>query len=443
MVTRYGFSLLIAVSFLAMADSMAGCAPTVRVEDGPGKPLIEVGGMHDAGVAGAAMGGAGGDNSIDGGMSASGSGIGGNGGGGGTTAPRFEWKAANPSPAIWYTLPDWLTLESETPNKTSEIGPSELTIGFPPHTARPRNVGLGWGLAIESERTNEIPNSFAWKGSGWTAGTMDLLIDEIDPSQGSLATGFISYGDMVSNKTLSTIGVASAWLKGFGMGPPFAHFTASPLTGPGTWVDVTNTSWQRVEVASFAGYLRLETRDLPEGAGIISTNTLVTAFAAQIEKGRRYPSSYIPTHGTKETRLAEKLYSSNFAALVPNGLLHVAIKIAPHYATGETTSAKHDILYFDSDNGVYLRLTDNVVVFHVNGHTLESKPLTWTREQVLNVEVSSTPIAMKMAIAGESSEIGTYTGPPAGPMNGLSRMYILGDTWGAQECADLRAITIY
>lgn len=388
---------------------------------------------------------------------AGGAGAGGSGGsGGGSSAVIQEWSATAPQGTLPYTLPDWLRIECPTGNRTSQWGIDTLQRGFGPNAARPRNVGLGWGLSVESRRRNQIKGSDSWNGTTWNesgpALRMKRTEGQTDPAGGSAAVKFDSTGNQRSSRTSVPQGYASAWLMGTGM-PPLAHFVID--NGGASWGYHTLNEvigWRRYSAGIGSGGFLLSTEgNALSGASAITEPTTIHAFGAQHETDgngstMKYPSSYIPTADTDVTRDADSLYSDSANELIPGGYFHAIVKFAPNYASNEWFSKTHQILYLNTTNHVRLDLDKGKLVLECAGSILTgptSGALSWDRETELTVEVKVTPRGRWLSVSGakggnfEVSDVEDR----AWPSNG--RVYILGDTSGAQECADLRYIGFF
>jgi hypothetical protein len=408
------------------------------------------------------------------------------GGAGGGVVDTYEWTAIDPtmqgagggggagSPCEEYTyvLPEWLTFESPTPNRSSQTSDTSLCVGFPADAPRARNVSPGapatrWGLSIESERTNEVLQSDSWHSTGWiAAGTgvdMSLATDQPDPAMGTNAAKFTATGVFTGgqhSRYFNADGrVASTWVRGEGlmgvgcknvmgmMEMCYAHFKHANQFP--YYINVKNTVWQRISIVNtqnIAASLVFETRDYPVGAGEIGGSTNFYAFGAQVEKTGAYPSSYIPTADTKVTRAAEKLYAPQSDVLLPNGHLNVTIRFAPNFAANELSVNEYRVLQIGDKgvgdaNRIYIKQSDKRVVFDMGGVKLESDSIDFMREQELTIT------AKTLAGGGAELTVGGATGGNGTKSSGSevdlpvdAPIIILGNDKGAEECVDLRYI---
>jgi hypothetical protein len=424
-------------------------------------------------------------------------GVGGAGGmGGAGGAVGFVWTATDPTQGAGgaggvggaggasgspcakytYTLPDWLKLESSHPFKSSQTSESSLCVGFGVNAPRARNVSAGpdplkWGLSIESERTNNVINSDSWN-VGWSASgnpmvDMDIQTGFDDPAGGKSATKFSSNGQEHSRYYNVNARVVSAWLRGEGFaaagcykpspdGTPslvpeacYSHFSQQDATL--LYQNVTVQQWRRLSIAhptNANDSLALETRNVPNGAGAVLTQSVTVAYAAQGEQVGAYPSSYIPTASSPVTRDREKLFSENTSALLPDGFFNVTMKIAPNFSVSESlneqTSLNYHVLYFADKTRLYLNRDDRKLYLKIENVTVSSDPLDFAREQELTISVEHKEGAnIQLTVAGASAGNGTFSGMPAAPVDTLKTLYILSRDLGAEECADLRYIAFY
>ena len=452
--------LVLALAALGAGVPLVGCSLN---ENGAGgdEPSGTPGSSVGPGTGGAG-GGTGGAGSVGPGAGAAG-GMGGAGGGGGTggmggSGPVAikEWDASTAVkiglPPV-YDLGGWMTIECPTDKRTSQDSVSTLITGYGANAARPRAVGKGPGLSVESKRTNKILHSDTWGAGvlpavdpdpGWAKSSM-ASAPVIGPAALSAATLFDSAGSQQSYYAFGLPkGFASAWLKGGTGAMPFARFVADPdaATNWDNPVDITETGWRRYGIADASGYLRLETRgDGDMDPPPITQPSSITAFGAQLEPGVAYPSSYIPTQEAERTREADRLFVNAPALVAPGGYFHLKLTFSPNYATGENKENEHDLFHIDSSNRIYLRFSDGKIVLRIQGKDLDSLPLTWQREQEIAVEAIHSPSGRRLIVSGANPTDFSDTALEAIQTN--VPMYILGNTTGAQECADLRYIGFF
>lgn len=446
--------VVLAVSLIALPF---GCSSILGIDNDYAAGEGGAGGVGSASSATAQASGPSGSGSGSGSGAGAGSGSGGGGGGGagaGGGGVVYEWQATEPGPMgspctknFTYTLPSWLRFESPTQSeRTSQVAPDALCRGYTAYSPRARNVGKGWGLSVESERTNLVRNSDKWAVDvGWGQGNMSASTGYPDPAGGVAATEFTSpasVGGFYSNYTYDNPPisgqVASSWLRGSAGVPPYAHFRHVIEYG---WIDVELDQWRRyaiIQTSNKMGDMSLETRDKPAGAGVIMSETKIRAFGAQIEPSAKYPSSYIPTGSMPVTRLAESLSSEAPGELVKGGWLDVEITIAPHYASDQK-SERHDVLYFDDKTSLSIA-TDDKIEFRINNELMETKAISFDAEDEVVIIARNTPVGRSLIIKVNGQEVDARMDAKLAAIPIPARMYILGGPAGAQECADLRSI---
>jgi hypothetical protein len=327
-----------------------------------------------------------------------------------------------------------------------------LCTGFGPDAPRARNVSPGpaagaWGLAIESERTNNVVHSDSWK-IGWEDGEtpMKLSRNIDDPAGGSEATIFYSDGNEHSWYYPAKGRAISTWVRGAGApaGGVYAHFRHN--SSDVHFREVTSTEWARLsftEPEDVEDGIALETRAVPVGAAEITEPTSIVAFGAQVEPEVAYPSSYIPTKGAPITREAERLFTDAGDMLLPGGYLNVTMRVAPHFATMEQGAPEYNLLYIDPEHRLFMRREGKLsrVVLRIDDVEVKSRPVAFSREQELTIRAKSQAGAgVELTVSGATSGDGTTMGGEAGPLPTDKIIYILSKDSGAEECADLRSI---
>ncbi|MDC3952666.1 phage head spike fiber domain-containing protein [Polyangium jinanense] len=360
----------------------------------------------------------------------------------GSLPPRdpLVWEATEPGSEMIYTMPEWLEYlnRSDTP-RTSQVGPNTLRIGYQKNEPRPRNVGTGWGLAMETERTNLNPRS-RWGGAGWTTPAESMLVvpDAPDPAGGMDGVSLISSGTQ-SSPWIGVDGtIASAWVVGAQGEGTFAY-----LAYGNAFVTVGDTAWKRYEVRTSEEMplLRLTTEAIG-AAPAITLQTSVHVYGAQVEVGT-YPSSFIPTTGAPVLREAD-LLNVDMETLAPSGYFDVTIRYAPHFAQNEQV-VDHDIVALEDDSTFFrMKAGGTLALLKVGSpDSLRIEGLDWARDQELEVRVQYLPnrrlISIKGATKGDAtvSKLG-----PVEPVGKDSTVWLLGDNDGPQESVDLRYIEI-
>jgi hypothetical protein len=369
-----------------------------------------------------------------------------------------EWDAdtaAKSGLPLVYDLGGWLEIECSTSGRTSQSSASSLVSGFGSDQARPRNVGMGWGLSVESARMNKVRYSDTWTTApAWTPGGnggMTPLPGQPDPAGSTFATQFSSPGLMGGNQSnyhSAVAGYASAWLKGNGLGSgPFVYFVSGTAGGGWTYVSVDEKTWKRYGFVGASGYIRLEAGADPDGMPAeIAGITAVVTYGAQIETDAsnqvvKYPSSYIPTKDIQKVREADILTVKTPGEVAPGGYFHVKIRFAPNYASGEHLKNEHDLLYINNNYRLYLKTQDNTIILRLDGQTIISPALTWQRDQEFVVEAIHSPTERRLIVSAPTTL--DLSGTPVSPAPNNIPYKILGNTTGAQECADLRYIGFF
>ncbi len=392
-------------------------------------------------------------------------GIGGGGGGGGL--PICSWAAEEPEADGTYNASlaeSDCSLLFESPyagERTSQTSGATLRRGFVTGDARARNAGDGWGLSIESERTNAITHSDSWQGASWVAGTMSTVASQADPAGGTAATMFISDAleGQYSHRQTAYGQVASTWARGGDCGPGGGGGAGGADTGECAWLHhalpsvlIEGASWRRYDAAHPTGSstdnLMIDTRGGAPNPYAIGYYTETIAFGAQLEEGARYPSSYIPTTDAAASRDAELLYSDIPAELIPGGYFEVSFVLAPRYASGELpAAAEHDLLWLDDENRVFLRAHPSggsgaALCLLVGGSQLCGGHVTWPRERELTITAEHSASRRAVSISGQQSGNGDTYATAGLPINMSNYDYVLllGDGDGAQQCADLRSL---
>ncbi len=364
----------------------------------------------------------------------------------GSLPPRdaLVWEARDPGAVLVYTLPDWLGHRSKNETRTSQIGPGMLRLGYLEHEARPRNVGMGWGLAMETTRTNLLPNG-NWMGAGWVTPNASMMVLPGGPAPAEGAEGVMVYSKGSQSSpfvALQSGDIASAWLMGVQGEAPFGHLAYGNAFAT---VDDVDGGFHRYEVlrlvADAEPALRLSTEATAAGPAI-TNETAMVVYGAQVEEGA-YPSSYIPTTAGAVTREADRMFVE-MEMFAPSNYFDVTIRYAPHYAQNEQRF-DHDLLALEDDN-VFFRMKPGgtLLLFQVGSQdNVRIDGLDWAREQELEVRVQYLPNRRTIWISGATKGDGSAAkSGPVEPVGKDATVWILGDNDGPQESVDLRYIEI-
>ncbi|HMY16053.1 MAG TPA: hypothetical protein PKA58_06970 [Polyangium sp.] len=369
-----------------------------------------------------------------------------------------EWTATAPTePALEYVLPSWLHMACNSTNRTSQWGPSLMRRPYGPNAARPRNVGLGWGLSVENRRRNHVHDSDSWDGPSWNDPTpitaMVKTGAQLDPAGTNTATRFMTAPNQRSQIAPVPDGFASGWFKGNASKLPIAYFAVGDPAQIWKFKTIADiTEWTRLYAGVGKGGLFIDTAGSdPSGAPSIDGTSELFAFAAQHETDGNgaialYPSSYIPTDSTDVTRDPDELWSDAGLTLLPNGYFHVVMRVALNYASTEGSSTYHHLLFGNLSNQLRIDLKQNKIVLEGSGSILagpNSGTLEWIRETELTIEAKVTPTGRYLKVSGAYGGNFEVSDSTDRPWPVLEKFSILGDSSGAQECADLRYIGFY
>ncbi len=337
-----------------------------------------------------------------------------------------------------YTLPSWMAIACATTGRTSQQSASTIRTGYGANAARARSVdGAAFGLSVESARANQSPHD----ASAWPtqAGTVAISA-ATDPAGASTNVVFndtdaavASFRGEAITATAGTICV-SAWTKNTTAQAgtinsnltDIANAGAIPLTGG-------DTDWVRREVAgTTAGgshFAVVQPRIIDVQTGPVSV------YSFQMEAGL-YPGSAI---GPGVSRAADVLSLSSPALVAPGGFFDATIVVAPNYTQAEQGS-DHDLLFFDTNNRVFVKASDHKIYLRIGGVDVVSSALTWSRNQAITVHASHLAAGRALVVSGATSGNGTTTGTAVAAITLPATAYVLGNASGAQECSDLRAL---
>ena len=179
-------------------------------------------------------------------------------------------------------------------------------------------------LLLEPQRTNLLENSEYILGGDWNALGGALTIEQnttetLSP-EGQYNAGKITLSS-TANRYFSSQGYnlgglnnisGSVWLKSDGadIEGVLAFFNGSG----GDAITITN-EWQRFEINKTASnsteYIGLDFR-----GGGYSTSGVVYCYGWQFENNSSYPTSYIPTYGTSQTRARDQAYKTGVSSLI-------------------------------------------------------------------------------------------------------------------------------
>jgi hypothetical protein len=336
------------------------------------------------------------------------------------------------------TLPTWISITCATSGRTAQTSEATLRVGFGADAARARRplAGAPWGLSVESPRAQALTGGETWGPTGTTGGSMVIThLADVDPAGTSKAALFDQGGNQVSDYFQSVVGQTfSVWVKAVAGTPPLAHFRHNAGAGQ-TFVDVDGTTtWHRINAtnaASTTDHVNFETRDVPIGAGVIAGASQWLAYGAQLEDGR-YPSSAYFTAGTR----AADVVRFDPYAVANDGYFTFRARVRPVFASTEIT-ADADVVFFDSNNRVFVRASDQRLVLRIGGVDITSPVLSWTRDQIISLRASHTAAGRTLSVDVNGAPIAVSTAGALPAIVLSANGYAAGNATGAQECLDL------
>jgi hypothetical protein len=350
---------------------------------------------------------------------------------GNNTVGSIDNIIIEPLESVVYSLPSWLAHSYSGAGITyalySQIAADRVISGL--SGPRSRNVGAGFGLAIEATRTNLCTQSSTFNGAAWS------VVAGGSSTNDSTAAPTLA----VTADTLTYTATADSGKRQIGM-PTTPHNQSLHIkkaTGSKITIEET-TGASETSYVPLTTWRRVDRNCTPSGAGIIRVGGTSTGEAgdcyvwgAQVEAAL-YPSSHIQTIAAAVQRAAEKLTISDLAGCIMNGYYDLGLKFAPHYASTEYAS-NHTLWYADATNQAYIRAADDVFVFVCGGVTIESAAQTWAREAQFDVRLRRTPTACELVVNGVASSgavQAAWSSPPA-------TATLLSGASGAEECASL------
>lgn len=342
-----------------------------------------------------------------------------------------------------FTLPTWLAITCATAGRTSQTSASAIATGFGANAARARSAdGTTWGLSVEASRKNNnvdtrLDQAGVWSRASFGTGTVVAATGPSGASDAYLLTNDGTAGFIVATLTLPTATmVMSVWelVNAPAPGAAVARVNAnagSMLIDRGT-VDAAFVR-RDISGAVTAGNFNsvLQPRALAAAGSL-------TLYGYQIETGK-YPGSVIPTAGAAVTRAADVLSVASPSVIAPGGFFDLTIVVAPNYATAEQ-AADHDLLFFDTNNRVFIQQSTAKVVLRIGGADVLSSALTWSREQGLTIRAAHKASGRTLTVSGATTGNGTATGGAASAISLPGTAYLLGNASGAEECSDLRSV---
>jgi hypothetical protein len=377
--------------------------------------------------------------------------------------PITGFVADNPRADWTFELPIWLVMSSAavTNNRTSFIarfnvaGPGGGFGGFGANAARARNFGQGYGLSVESARTNHISASLPSDPGGWVATDLAPIVPA---GYGSgigerklTDTSVLAVGEIRTSGVtvpLATQMILSGLFQNLNGENETKFMTMEGIKQPGAVVLTTLTKfwpyvgWDMLEAPTFVSDGASATMDVVIKPAAAAPADLfgVTAAGIQLEEGK-YPTSRIfrQSFDPDITRTAETLSITAPSLVAPGGFFDVDFTWAPNYATAEFV-ADHNLIFFDAANRIFLRQADKKIVMRIGGVDIASSALTWSRNQPIRVEAHHKTTGRRLYITGASSGNGETTAGAVAAIGLPLAIYVLCDAAGAVECADLQRL---
>lgn len=344
-----------------------------------------------------------------------------------------------------FTLPSWLAITCATTGRTTQTSATTLIKGLGANVARARNVGSGWGLSVESARTNLCTNSEAL--GSWNAlngATITNVDGQTDPSGTSTADklNWTSAGQSLiySGPTIAinNAGVASAWVLADTATTIDQYDGNAGLVGQN--FAISASTWRRAILSNPA--VHAAATNYCYGRNSTATAGAAWLWGAQLEQGALYPGSYIPATASSVLRAADVLTATT-SAISTNGFFAVDFTFAPNYTQTEFTN-DHNLVYFGANDRVYLKQSDKTLRLRLGGVDIASTALTFAREDAIRVQATHSQTRGRRLVVSKNGvpvyDSGTQSVGSAISLPGS--VGILCDGTAALECADLRSIAV-
>lgn len=346
------------------------------------------------------------------------------------------------------TLPGWLAISCATTGRTVRTGVNTIVSGLGANAARARSVdGTNVGLAVEMARTNFILWSEQADHAGWTTTTnatvtansvaapdSNTTADTLDYTGGGTAGLYRLFdaGHIYANTTKFVI---SSWIK-LASGTPTIRMDngySQPSVSPtSAWVRYENSG-----TSDGANSAQLLYRS-PVGS---TTAFHIYVFGAQSEVGL-YPNSYIPTTSASATR-AQDVLTMAAASLAPGGYFNLDFTMGLHYTQAEN-AADHDLVYFDANNRIYVKQSDQTIRLRLGGSDTASGALTWARDDAIRIQAQHRKLGKKIVVL--KNGVSVYDSGLLSPASAISlpaSAAFLGNGTTTQESGDMRILEVF
>lgn len=358
----------------------------------------------------------------------------------------LDFRTAARSSGV-FSLPSALAIACSTTSRTSQTSATTLATGFGANAARARSVdGSTWELAAENAATNKCINSLTW-ASGNTGVYTARNTGKSDPSNNSNGVEWVFNASNLHfsdyYQLTDTGWIFSTWYKWVSGASPVTHLRQGSASTACMLVitDVTG-NWARYDIGNTGAIGTAQNFEQrasnPTGAPTISTASTIQAYGAQWEVGK-YPTSLIVTAGASATRNADVLSFATPSLVAPTGRFDMRLIVAPHYASTEQAN-DHDLLFFDSNNRLFIQQSTSKLVLRLAGNDVLSSALTWSRNQALTIRAVNKSNGASITVSGATSGSGSASGSAQTAISLPGTAYLLGNASGPQEASGLRAV---
>lgn len=359
-------------------------------------------------------------------------------------------------------LPNWLTIACATTGRTTQTSASTFVRSLGANAARGRNVGSGAGLSVECARTNlACGDSDTFLGAGTTkdwGNAFDVTIASVAAPDGtSDGREFTISGEFPTNYFLyktdfSSFGVAGAhsiWSRGVSRTnalKPYGYMGVDSGSTDLLRVPVNSPTWSRLSgyVAATDSTFIYGAYDEHFGSGYEQGIGAAIAFYACQFEAAKYPSSYIPiANGAQDQARAGDVLTASPSVVAPGGYFDIDLTFAPNYSQAEF-AADHNLFYFDANNRLYLKQSDQTMILRLAGANVASGAFTFAREDAIRVRATHRKNGKRLQVAKNGAVVYDSGGlSAAAAISPPASVGVLGDATTTTECADLRALTIY
>lgn len=343
-------------------------------------------------------------------------------------------------------LPTYMSMVCATTSRTSQTSANTIRTGFGANAARARSTnGTTWGVSVETARTNFILWSEQADHAGWTVtANATVAANSVAAPDGNVTADTLDYAG----------GGTPSLYRLFETGHTYANTTKFVIS---TWIMLASDSpvirldngYSTPTVTPTAAWVRYDNSGTSDGVNtsqllyrspLASTTAFhIYVFGAQSETGL-YPGSYVPTTSASVARAQDLLTITSPSAVAPGGFFNIDMTVAPNYSQAEF-AADHNMLYFDANNRIFLRQTDQKMVLRIGGSNVAiSGALTFAREDALRIRAQHTSVGKRLRVDKNGSSV--YDSGLLSPGSAITlpgALGLLSDGATTPESADLRA----